>query len=124
MTSAPETPAAGSRPMRVAFVAPRLAAAGAVGGAETLLFNLASLAAKAGLDVVYVTTCAKSHYTWENEFPAGESVHEGIRVVRFPVNADRDVGRFLEVQTRISAGQRVSDNYKGVVIMGGKKVMK
>lgn len=109
MTSAANTPAASTRPLRVAFVAPRLAAAGAVGGAETLLFNLASLAAKAGQDVVYVTTCAKSHYTWENEFPAGETVHEGIRVVRFPVNADRDVGRFLEVQTHISAGERVSD---------------
>ena len=95
--------------LRVAFVAPRLAAAGAVGGAETLLFNLASLASGAGCDVEYVTTCAKSHYTWENEFPAGESVHEGIRVRRFPVNADRDVGAFLEVQGRISLNEAVSD---------------
>ncbi len=95
--------------LRVAFVAPRLAAAGAVGGAETLLFNLATLAAASGCDVEYVTTCAKSHYTWENEFPAGESVHEGIKVRRFPVNANRDVGAFLEVQARISRDEAVSD---------------
>lgn len=107
---------AAARPMRVAFVAPRLAAAGAVGGAETLLFSLASLAVKAGLDVEYVTTCAKSHYTWENEFPAGEILHEGVRVLRFPVNSDRDVGAFLSVQTAISADQQVSDEEEDVWI--------
>ena len=96
-------------PLRLAFVAPRLAAAGAVGGAETLIFNLASLASAAGLDVEFVTTCAKNHHTWENEFPEGEVMHEGIKVLRFPVNANRNLNAFHEIQGRICRGVQVSD---------------
>ena len=94
---------------KVVFIAPRLAAGGAVGGAETLLFNLAKLAQEGGCEVTFLTTCAKNHFTWANEEPAGELVHEGIRVVRFPVNADRDIEAFLRVQAPISAGETVSD---------------
>lgn len=96
--------------LRIAFVAPRLAAAGAVGGAETLIFNLATLASAAGLEVEFVTTCAKNHHTWENEFPEGETIHEGIKVRRFPVNANRDLKSFHEIQGRICNNIQVSDN--------------
>ncbi len=95
--------------LKVVFIAPRLAAGGAVGGAETLLLNLAKLAQEGGCDVTFLTTCAKNHFTWANEEPAGEFVHEGIRVIRFPVNADRDIEAFLRVQAPISAGESVSD---------------
>ena len=101
--------AASRRAPRVAFVAPRLAAGGAVGGAETLLLNLAQLARAAGCETTLLTTCAQSHFTWSNAFPAGEFIHEGLRVIRFPVNTDRDIDAFLRVQAPISAGQAVSD---------------
>lgn len=94
---------------RIAFVAPRLAAAGAVGGAETLLFNLAFLAKEAGVEVEYLTTCAKSHYTWANELPAGEETYQGIKVVRFPVNNTRDQEVFLALQTRIESKEDLLD---------------
>lgn len=97
-------------PLRIAFVAPRLAAAGAVGGAETLIFNLATLASAAGQEVEFVTTCSKNHHTWENEFPEGETIHEGIKVRRFPVNANRDLKSFHEIQGRICSNIQVSDN--------------
>ncbi len=96
-------------PLRVAFVAPRLATGGAVGGAETLLLNLAQLARAAGCEVTLLTTCAQNHFTWANEIPAGELMHEGLRVIRFPVNTDRDIEAFLRVQEPISAGRAVSD---------------
>lgn len=96
-------------PLRVAFVAPRLATGGAIGGAETLLLNLAQLARAAGCEVTLLTTCAQNHFTWANELPAGELVHEGLRVIRFPVNMDRDIEAFLRVQEPISAGRAVSD---------------
>lgn len=101
--------ASDQKKLKVAFIAPRLPANGAVGGAETLLFNLAKLAVEDGFDVSFLTTCAKNHFTWENTEPAGELVHEGVRVVRFPVNANRDVGAFLEIQTAICEGTEVSD---------------
>ncbi len=104
-----ERPPAEPASLRVAFVAPRLAAGGAVGGAETLLLNLAQLARAAGCTVTLLTTCAKNHFTWANEVPPGERLHEGLRVIHFPVNADRDVDAFLRVQEPISAGQPVSD---------------
>ena len=97
------------KPMRVAFIAPRLAGNGAVGGAETLLFNLAKRAVEGGHDVTFLTTCAKNHFTWANEEPAGELVHDGVKVIRFPVNADRDIDAFLRVQGAIDEGMEVSD---------------
>ncbi len=97
------------RTMRVAFVAPRLAAAGAVGGAETLLFNLAALADKAGYEVEFLATCAKNHFTWENVIPPGEVIHEGIKVRHFPVDADRDHDLFLKKQMLVAENQPHSD---------------
>lgn len=90
---------------RIAFISPRLAGDGAVGGAETLLFNLASLARDAGFDVEFLTTCAKNHVTWENELPPGETSKDGIKVIRFPVNPSRDAALFLSLQARISGGE-------------------
>ena len=107
MGGGPEAEGAARR-MRVAFLSPRLAEDGAVGGAETLLFNLATLAAGAGFDVEFLTTCAKNHFTWANELPAGESVRQGIKVRRFPVNHARDGALFLSLQSRISEGAMLS----------------
>lgn len=99
---------------RLAFLSPRLAEDGAVGGAETLIFNLATLAAGAGFDVEFLTTCAKNHFTWANELPAGESVRMGVKVRRFPVNASRDASLFLSLQSRISEGETLSPEEEGV----------
>lgn len=93
---------------RLAVISPRLAGDGAVGGAETLLFNLASLAATAGVDVEFLTTCAKNHFTWANELPAGEFMCGNVKVVRFPVNESRDASLFDSLQARIGRGERLS----------------
>ena len=58
-----------ANPDRLAFVCPRLAGDGAVGGAETLLKNLALHAVRLGFEVDFLTTCAQSHFTWENTLP-------------------------------------------------------
>ena len=81
-------------PDRIAFVCPRLAGEGAVGGAETLLKNLARHAAARGFAVDFLTTCAQSHYTWENTLPPGVKEMDGLQVHFFPVDA-RDAGTFL-----------------------------
>ncbi len=93
---------------KVAFVAPRLAEGQAAGGAETLLFNLARRTAAEGLDVTFLTTCAVDHFTWKNERPAGSSRRDGLNVQCFPVNEDRRLERFSEIQARISRGVHVS----------------
>ena len=110
---APAAPAAGRADLRerplLAVISPRLAEGGAVGGAETLLFNLATLAAAAGLRVEFLTTCAKNHFTWANELPPGEFVRDGVKVIRFPVNQDRDADLFNSLQMRIGQGETLSE---------------
>ena len=110
---APAAPAAGRADLRerplLAVISPRLAEGGAVGGAETLLFNLATLAAAAGLRVEFLTTCAKNHFTWANELPPGEFERNGVKVIRFPVNQDRDADLFNSLQMRIGQGETLSD---------------
>ncbi len=91
----------------VALVCPRFADGSLVGGAETLLANLARRAARAGRRVTFLTTCAVNHFTWANERPAGAFETDGLTVRAFPVDADRDIETFLAVQNRISHGARV-----------------
>ena len=93
---------------RIAFVCPRFAEGATVGGAETLLRWQAERAAQAGRRVTFLTTCAKNHFTWANELPAGAKQVGPIAVHRFPVNEDRDIQAFLCVQTAITCGGPVS----------------
>lgn len=91
---------------RLLFVAPRFAA-GIVGGAETLLRGLAMRAAAPDDEVTVATTCAVDHATWENALPAGESVEDGLRVLRFPV-APRDAALHGRLHGRLQERGRLS----------------
>jgi len=72
-----------------------------VGGAETLLKNLAVRAARSGRKVTFLTTCARNHFTWKNDVPPGSKTVDGMEVIFFPVDDNRDVGVFLRVQEKI-----------------------
>ena len=102
----------GARPAvkaeRVAFVCPRFADGPVVGGAETLLKNMAVRAAAAGREVTFLTTCATNHFTWANQLPPGRKQHDGLEVVFFPADDRGDLEAFLRAQAAISAGGRVS----------------
>ncbi len=87
----------------IAVVVPRHADGGMVGGAETLLRQLALRCADAGHRVRLLTTCAKSHFTWANERPAGVVRDGPLEVEYFPVD-DRDAGVFLEHQQAMGRG--------------------
>jgi glycosyltransferase involved in cell wall biosynthesis len=93
----------------IAFVCPRFSETATVGGAETLLKNLAVRAAAAGRKVTFLTTCAENHFTWENTRPPGRSSFGGLEVIYFPVNEDRDIDSFLRIQTAISNGGAFSE---------------
>ncbi|MDD4873210.1 MAG: glycosyltransferase family 4 protein [Kiritimatiellae bacterium] len=92
----------------IAFVCPRFAEGSTIGGAETLLKNLAIRTAAAGRKVTFLTTCARNHFTWENELPAGSKAFQGMEVHFFPVDTDRNISRFLNVQELISRRCRIS----------------
>jgi glycosyltransferase involved in cell wall biosynthesis len=86
---------------RLAFVVPRYGAE-IVGGAETLARGFAERLADR-FEVEVLTTCARDHHTWQNVLPSGAETQGGVTVRRFAVST-RDVGRFLEVQQRMSEG--------------------
>lgn len=94
--------------MKLAFIAPRFPEAGVVGGAETLLRNLADYAADQGCEVDFLTTCAKNHHTWANEIPSGQRSVGGLTVHHFPVNEDRDLVLFATLQDRVSKRQNLT----------------
>lgn len=91
---------------KIAFVCPRYPEGGTVGGAETLLKNLAERASSAGMDVTFLTTCAKSHFSWENELPAGSRRIANIDVNFFPVDSGRDITAFLSIQEKMGHGKK------------------
>lgn len=83
------------------------------GGAEALVKSLIEhirLAPEgfSPIDRVEVwTTCARDHRTWENHYPEGESLENGILVKRFSVNK-RDLETFLRVEIAIQEGRATS----------------
>lgn len=93
------------QPRNIAFVSPRFPEGPTVGGAETLLKNLAIHAVSAGYKVSFLTTCARNHYTWENEVPSGTKIMDGIEVHFFPVDSDRDIPAFLQAQRAVSSAR-------------------
>ncbi len=76
--------------MKLAYVVQRYGAE-VVGGAEAACRELARrLAGRAEVSVL--TTCAIDTTTWANRLPAGESVEDGVRVMRFPTVSTRHPG--------------------------------
>lgn len=86
--------------MRVAVVVPRYGA-DVLGGAESQARGFAEAAAKKGWHVEVWTTCARSHYTWENFYPEGSSDINGVKVRRFSV-AWRDRDRWVELEVKLA----------------------
>jgi glycosyltransferase involved in cell wall biosynthesis len=48
-------------------------------------------------DVTVITTCARDHITWRNEYPPGETRINDVLVRRFPVARQRVLNRFKDV---------------------------
>jgi glycosyltransferase involved in cell wall biosynthesis len=86
--------------MRIAVVVPRYGP-DVLGGAETLAKGFAEEAARRGWTVEIWTTCARSHYTWKNVYPAGRQDHRGVAVRRFPITHG-NAARHAELDTRLA----------------------
>src|SRR5262249_9057941 len=48
-------------------------------------------------DVTVVTTCAKDHISWKNEYPEGRSELGRVRIERFVVAKTRSLHRFADL---------------------------
>lgn len=68
---------------KLAFVPSRYGA-DVVGGAETVMREQAQALAERGWEVEVLTTCARDHYTWSNEYPPGVQQAGAVTLRRFP----------------------------------------
>jgi glycosyltransferase involved in cell wall biosynthesis len=92
--------------MKVAIVVPRYGP-DVAGGAETLAHGFAVEATRRGWTVEVWTTCARSHYTWENVHRAGHEEHEGAVVHRFSVS-QQDASRYIELDRQLERHGQLS----------------
>ena len=69
--------------VRLAFVTPRYGP-GVVGGSEAVMAEAARGFVRRGYEVDILTTCARSHFSWANEFDDGTSEDAGVVIRRVP----------------------------------------
>ena len=74
-------------PLRIALVVQRYGVE-VSGGAETLARQIANLLSS-DVELTVLTTCALDYTTWENHYPPGPTVVDGVDVLRFAVDAPR-----------------------------------
>jgi glycosyltransferase involved in cell wall biosynthesis len=56
-------------------------------------------------EVDVLTSCARDHVTWANQYPAGESADGRLRVRRFPTVRRRNLARFRDVSRVVFSGR-------------------
>jgi len=78
--------------VNVAFVVQRYGP-DIAGGSESLARAVAERLAP-DIRITVLTTCARDYVTWRNELPAGQERLNGVDVVRFPVEEERDLPAF------------------------------
>ena len=88
--------------MKLGFVVQRYGAAIA-GGSEEHCRQLAERLLPRH-DITVLTTCARDYVTWENTFPAGAAVENGVRVLRFPVAQPRRMKVFADLSDEVFDG--------------------
>ncbi|MDQ4078191.1 MAG: glycosyltransferase family 4 protein [Chloroflexota bacterium] len=103
--------------MRVAVVVPRYGL-DVVGGAESQARGFAEEAVRRGWEIEVWTTCAHSHYTWENAYPAGYERVREILVRRFPVSLRR-LAQQSEIEQALAGGARLSSAEQYAWLEGG-----
>ncbi len=92
----------------VALVPPRYGP-GVIGGAEAVLSEMAHGLRARGVAVEILTTCARDHFTWANEFPvAVTELADGVRLRRFATEVDADTSVRDRLGHRILAGDDLS----------------
>src|SRR5712664_3969271 len=84
---------------RLAFITPRFGDE-VVGGSEAVMREAAVGLAGRGWEVDVLTTCARGHYAWRNEYPAGVTHLGGLTLRRFPVGPPA-------VEERDALGRRI-----------------
>ena len=92
---------------KIAFVPPRYGD-DVVGGSEQLSRDAAHGLAGRGWDVEVLTTQARNHYTWDNEYPGGTTTVDGVTVRRFPTVRTWASVEAERLERRVQMGERLT----------------
>jgi len=87
------------------------------GGSELLCRQMAERLSSI-YDVEVITTCAVDYVTWANIYPAGESVINGVRVRRFPVEREREPKSFGKISADVLGGKDYSREIEWIDAQG------
>jgi glycosyltransferase involved in cell wall biosynthesis len=74
-----------------------------LGGSETLARQLAERLSRRH-DITVLTTTAKDYITWKSEYEPGEEKQRGVRLIRFPVEGERNIDEFNKFSEEIYQG--------------------
>ena len=85
--------------MKLAFVVQRYGA-DIAGGSEMHCRQLAERFSSRH-DITVITTCARDYVTWENAYPPGTSMENGVLVQRFPVARPRNLKAFADLSDEV-----------------------
>ncbi len=96
-----------AREGRIGLIPPRFGS-DVIGGAEAVVADIGRGLAKRGWDVEILTTCARDHFTWANEYPEGVTTVDGMTVRRFPTQTDTDGHHRKSIGDAILGGDPVS----------------
>lgn len=88
-----------------------------IGGSERHARLLAEKLAERH-QVSVLTTTARDYRTWKNEYPAGETDLNGVRIVRFPVVRKRRWRRFGLLTAKTLRTRRQEAEYRWIVKQG------
>ncbi len=92
---------------RIAFVVPRYGET-IVGGAEAAVAEAARGLAGRGHEVEILTTCAKSHVTWANEYPPGTFIDRDVTIRRFLTTPPQSRIVAAELERRVQRAEVLS----------------
>jgi glycosyltransferase involved in cell wall biosynthesis len=93
--------------LSLAFVTPRYGR-DVVGGSEAVMAEAAHGLAQRGHKVEILTTCAKSHFSWANEFPEEVFTDVDLAVRRFKTVTKKRRLAVARIETRLSAGEALT----------------
>jgi glycosyltransferase involved in cell wall biosynthesis len=88
---------------RLGFVTPRYGD-GVLGGSEARVREEARGLAARGHEVEVLTTCARDHHSWANEWPAGVESDDGVTVRRFSTAPNADLVLWSAMERKIFSG--------------------
>jgi glycosyltransferase involved in cell wall biosynthesis len=98
----------GGHAKRIAFVTPRYGP-GVVGGSEIASREAAAGLAARGYSVEILTTCARNHYTWANEFAPGLANDGHLAIRRFETVPGSDLASWARLQEKLLSGDTLNE---------------